>query len=76
MVVVTGTSEGIGYHLLDALRMIRTVLPHMRTQGGGIVHTMGPGVGQVDHPGLSGYALTKGPSKHSCGRSGWNRDTN
>ena len=42
------------------VRTIRAVLPHMRARGGGIVHNVSSGVGLVGHPGLSGYASTKG----------------
>lgn len=42
------------------LRMIRAVLPHMRARGDGIIHNMGSATGDVGHPGLAGYAATKG----------------
>ena len=42
------------------VRMIRAVLPHMRNRGEGIIHNMSSGAGLVGHPGLSGYASTKG----------------
>ncbi len=42
------------------VRTIRAVLPHMRARDGGIVHNVSSGVGLVGHPGLSGYASTKG----------------
>ncbi|MBV0925793.1 SDR family NAD(P)-dependent oxidoreductase [Halomicroarcula limicola] len=42
------------------LRTIRAVLPHMRERGEGVIHNMSSGVGLVGHPGLSGYAATKG----------------
>ncbi|WP_083867318.1 SDR family NAD(P)-dependent oxidoreductase [Natrialba taiwanensis] len=45
------------------MRMIRAVLPHMRDRGDGIIHNMGSGTGDVGHPGLSGYAATKGAIK-------------
>ncbi|MFB6073460.1 MAG: SDR family NAD(P)-dependent oxidoreductase [Haloarculaceae archaeon] len=41
------------------VRTIRAVLPHMRANGG-IIHNVSSGVGLVGHPGLSGYAATKG----------------
>ncbi|WP_336359379.1 SDR family NAD(P)-dependent oxidoreductase [Haladaptatus sp. ZSTT2] len=42
------------------LRMIHAVLPHMRAQNEGIIHNVSSGAGLVGHPGLTGYASTKG----------------
>lgn len=42
------------------VRTIRAVLPHMRERGEGIVHNVSSGAGLVGHPGLTGYASTKG----------------
>ncbi|WP_158059098.1 SDR family NAD(P)-dependent oxidoreductase [Halorussus halophilus] len=42
------------------VRTIRAVLPHMKARGEGIIHNVSSGVGLVGHPGLSGYASTKG----------------
>lgn len=42
------------------LRTIEAVLPAMRERGEGIVHNVSSGVAAVGHPGLSGYASTKG----------------
>lgn len=42
------------------VRMIRAVLPHMRTRDGGIIHNVSSGVGRVGNPGLTGYGATKG----------------
>lgn len=39
---------------------IRAVLPHMRAQGGGIVHNVSSATAIGGHPGMSGYAATKG----------------
>lgn len=54
------TEREFDVNLFGYLRTIRAVLPHMRAQGGGIVHNVSSGVGQVGHPSLSGYAATKG----------------
>ena len=43
-----------------AVRTIRAVLPGMRARDEGIVHNVSSGAGLVGHPGLSGYASTKG----------------
>lgn len=50
-------------NVLGYLRMIRAVLPHMRARGDGIIHNMGSATGDVGHPGLAGYAATKGAIK-------------
>ena len=42
------------------VRTLRAVLPHMRARNEGIVHNVSSGAGLVGHPGLSGYASTKG----------------
>lgn len=42
------------------VRLIRAVLPHMRDRGEGIIHNVSSGAGLVGHPGLTGYASTKG----------------
>lgn len=42
------------------LRLIHAVLPHMRERSEGIIHNVSSGAGLVGHPGLSGYASTKG----------------
>ena len=42
------------------VRTTRAVLPHMRARNVGIIHNVSSGVGLVGHPGLSGYAATKG----------------
>lgn len=41
-------------------RTIRAVLPHMRSHGSGIIHNMSSGVALGGHPGMTGYASTKG----------------
>lgn len=45
------------------LRMVRAVLPHMRSRGDGIIHNVGSPIGDLGHPGLTGYAATKGAIK-------------
>lgn len=45
------------------LRMIHAVLPHMQAHDDGIIHNMGSGTGDIGHPGLVGYAATKGAIK-------------
>ncbi|WP_224336537.1 SDR family NAD(P)-dependent oxidoreductase [Haloprofundus halobius] len=42
------------------VRTIRAVLPQMKAQNRGIIHNVSSGAGLVGHPGLSGYASTKG----------------
>lgn len=42
------------------VRTIHAVLPHMRIRDEGIIHNVSSGAGLVGHPGLSGYASTKG----------------
>ncbi|MFC7234799.1 SDR family NAD(P)-dependent oxidoreductase [Halosegnis marinus] len=52
--------EELDVNYLGYVRTIRAVLPHMRERGSGIVHNMCSGVAAVGHPGLSGYAASKG----------------
>lgn len=42
------------------LRTTRAVLPHMRARDEGIIHNVSSGTGFAGHPGLTGYAATKG----------------
>jgi NAD(P)-dependent dehydrogenase (short-subunit alcohol dehydrogenase family) len=42
------------------VRMIATVLPHMKAQSQGIIHNVSSGVGITGFPGIYGYASTKG----------------
>lgn len=42
------------------LHLIATVVPHMKRQGGGVIHNVGSTVGSTGFAGLSGYASTKG----------------
>lgn len=42
------------------LRTIRAVLPHMRSRDAGIIHNVSSGTAIGGHPGLTGYASTKG----------------
>lgn len=57
------TQREFAVNVFGYLRMIRAVLPHMRDRGDGIIHNMGSGTGDVGHPGLTGYAATKGAIK-------------
>lgn len=52
--------QEIEVNYLGYVRTIRAVLPHMRERDRGIVHNVGSATGDVGHPGLSGYAATKG----------------
>lgn len=42
------------------VRMISTVLPHMKTRGKGFIYNVSSGVGITGFPGIYGYASTKG----------------
>ncbi len=42
------------------VHMIQAILPHMKSQGKGIIHNFSSGVGATGFPGLYGYASTKG----------------
>ncbi|MGE5590585.1 MAG: SDR family NAD(P)-dependent oxidoreductase [Bacillota bacterium] len=42
------------------IHMIQAVLPHMKAQGGGIIHNFSSVVGITGFAGISGYASTKG----------------
>ena len=42
------------------LHLIAAVVPHMKRQGGGVIHNVGSTVGSTGFAGLSGYASTKG----------------
>lgn len=55
-----GTREEFEVNYFGYVRTIRAVLPHMRERGEGIVHNVTSGAGRVGHPGLTGYASTKG----------------
>lgn len=57
------TQREFEVNVFGYLRMIRAVLPHLRVRGEGIIHNMGSGTGDVGHPGLTGYAATKGAIK-------------
>lgn len=54
------TEAEFAVNYFGTLRTIHAVLPHMRARGSGVVHNVSSGVGPVGHPGLSGYASTKG----------------
>ena len=57
---IDGTRREFEVNYFGYVRTIRAVLPHMRARNEGIVHNVSSGVGLVGHPGLSGYASTKG----------------
>lgn len=42
------------------IRMIKSVLPQMKKQGGGIIHNLGSAVGIMGMKGIYGYSSTKG----------------
>jgi len=42
------------------IHMIKSVLPHMKAQGGGTIYNVSSGVGLTGFPNLYGYASTKG----------------
>lgn len=60
---VADTRREFETNFFGYLRTIRAVLPHMQARGDGIIHNVGSGTGDVGHPGLSGYAATKGAIK-------------
>ncbi|MFB6311840.1 MAG: SDR family NAD(P)-dependent oxidoreductase [Salinirussus sp.] len=57
---LTDTKREFEVNYFGYTRTLRAVLPHMRDRGSGIVHNVSSGAGLVGHPGLSGYASTKG----------------
>ena len=57
---VADTRREFEVNYFGYVRTIHAVLPHMRARGEGIVHNVSSGAGLVGHPGLSGYASTKG----------------
>jgi NAD(P)-dependent dehydrogenase (short-subunit alcohol dehydrogenase family) len=57
---LTDTRREFEVNYFGYVRMIRAVLPHMRDRNEGIIHNVSSGAGLVGHPGLSGYASTKG----------------
>ncbi|WP_411963354.1 SDR family NAD(P)-dependent oxidoreductase [Haloferax sp. YSMS24] len=54
------TREEFEVNYFGYLRTIRAVLPHMLARGEGRIHNVSSGVSIAGHPGLSGYASTKG----------------
>ena len=54
------TKREFEVNYFGSLRLIHAVLPHMRERNEGIIHNVSSGAGLVGHPGLSGYASTKG----------------
>lgn len=57
---LTDLREEFDVNYFGYVRTLRAVLPHMRENGGGIVHNMCSGVAATGHAGLSGYAASKG----------------
>lgn len=57
---VAETRRAVEVHYFGYQRMIRAVLPRMRAQGGGLVHNVSSGTALGGHPGMTGYASTKG----------------
>ncbi len=57
---IADTRREFEVNYFGTLRLIHAVLPHMRERNAGIIHTMSSGAGLVGHPGLTGYASTKG----------------
>lgn len=47
-------------NVFGCLRTIRAVLPHLRERGWGRIHNVSSGTAIGGHPGLAGYAATKG----------------
>lgn len=60
---IADTRQEFETNFFGYLRTIRAVLPHMQARDNGIIHNVGSGTGNVGHPGLSGYAATKGAIK-------------
>jgi NAD(P)-dependent dehydrogenase (short-subunit alcohol dehydrogenase family) len=54
------TREEFEVNYFGYVRMLRAVLPHMLARNEGLVHNVSSGVAAVGHPGMSGYASTKG----------------
>lgn len=57
---LTDTKREFEVNYFGYLRLIHAVLPHMRERDAGIIHNVSSGAGLVGHPGISGYASTKG----------------
>lgn len=56
----TETHHEFDVNYFGYVNTIRAVLPHMRARGEGIIHNMSSGTALAGHPGLTGYASTKG----------------
>lgn len=54
------TKDEFEVNYFGYLRLVHAVLPHMRARNEGIIHNVSSGAGIVGHPGLTGYASTKG----------------
>lgn len=57
---IADTKHEFEVNYFGYLRLIHAVLPHMRARNEGIIHNVSSGAGLVGHPGLTGYASTKG----------------
>ena len=54
------TKKEFEVNFFGYLRMIKAVLPYMKSRGFGIIHNVSSGVGITGFPGIYGYASTKG----------------
>lgn len=54
------TRREFDVNYFGCLRTTRAVLPHMRARDEGIIHNVSSGTALGGHPGLTGYASTKG----------------
>lgn len=57
---VDDTRRELEVNYFGYVNMIRAVLPHMRSAGGGVIHNISSTVGTTGFAGISGYASSKG----------------